>query len=98
MRLKLAHELRRGAELLEIFAEEDAVLGVGFMVLGFLWLDQYLSSGGVYLARERTWLNGRGALTAPVSALGGGLALLCFGIYSRFRLRTLRRNSSRAAV
>jgi hypothetical protein len=66
-------------------------LGIAFVVLGLMWLAQYLSTGGVHMWQEHMWLTGRGALTAPIAALGGGLGFIAFGIYFRLRLRARRR-------
>jgi len=65
-------------------------LGILSILVGLMWLDQYLSTGAVHFERERSWLTGRGAMTAPLAALGGGLCFLVSGIYYRARSRERR--------
>jgi hypothetical protein len=64
---------------------------VAFVVLGVLWLNEYVSTGSVYFSKEEVRLTGRGALTAPIGALCGGIGLIAFGVYYRLRLRALRK-------
>ena len=66
-------------------------LGAMLVLLGVLWLGDYLSTGSVYFGRESVRLTGSGALTAPIGALGGGVTLIGFGVYYRLRLLAKRR-------
>jgi hypothetical protein len=62
------------------------LLGVGSVLGGGYLLAEYLMTGTVYFPKERVLLSGRGALTAPLVWIGGGVAFPIYGI------RFLRRN------